>query len=101
MATLYITELKGLSKDALNGFVTPVAELPEITTQTVAVGASSAQSSAFNAATSMIRVCSDVTCSIAVSLNPTAATTTTRLPADVVEYFRVMPGQKIAVIANT
>ena len=101
MATLYITELKGLAKDSLNGFVTPVAELPEIANQTVTVSGSTTQSSAFNAATGLIRVISDSVCSVSVGINPTATTSTMRMAADSAEYFRVAPGQKLAVISNT
>ena len=101
MATIYITELKGLTKDSLNGFVTPVAELPPIAEQTVAISGSSASSSAFNAATGLIRVISDSVCSVSIAVAPTATTSTMRLAADSAEYFRVAPGQKLAVITNT
>lgn len=98
MATLYVTEFTSLG-NADNG-QPQIARRPG-TTQTVAIGASSTQSAAFNAATRFIRLHTDAICSTAVSDNPTATTASERMPADAVEYFSVRPGDKIAVIANT
>ena len=61
----------------------------------------SAQSSAFNAATRFIRVHTDAICSILIGSNPTATTAKKRLAADQTEYFAVNSGDKIAAITNT
>jgi hypothetical protein len=69
----------------------------------VAVGAASAQSSAFGAQTQEIRVVCSTACHINIGQNPTAAATDNNgfaLPANVVEYFHVTPGQKLAVIRD-
>lgn len=100
MATLYVTEFA--QSVAMNGSqVGQVRALPPLAEQTVAIGAGSVQSNAFNAATNCIRVISDAVCSVEVGANPTAIATTMRLAANVPEYFAVNPGQKIAVITNT
>ncbi len=98
MATLYISEFgdNGVAQRNVQ-----VASKPALTTQTVAISASSAQSAAFSSQTTYIRVHTDVICSTVVGANPTATTAGERLAADNTEYFRVQPGHKIAVIANT
>lgn len=66
--------------------------------QNVTIGAASAQSTAFGAGVFDVRVVATVACYVRVDTNPTAVTTDTYLPAGVPEYFRVSPGQKMAVI---
>ena len=61
-------------------------------------GNSSTASAAFTAGTQYIRVVSTIDCHIAVSKAPTAAITTTFLPAKEVETIKVLEGQKIAVL---
>jgi len=100
MATLYISEAVGINADA-NGFIPPLMQLPPVAEQTVAIGATSAQSAAFGSNTNMIRLESDTACSVSVGVNPTATASKMRLAADSPEYFRVASGHKIAVIANT
>ena len=99
MSTLYITEfanMAGIGSRPVN--VPPMQPLAE---QTVAIGGSSVQSSAFNAATYLIRVIADAACSIEIGANPTATATKMRLAANVPEYFAVHPGQILAVITNS
>jgi hypothetical protein len=79
----------------------PVVELPPLATQKLTNGATSVQSSAFNAATRMIGVHTDAIVSIAVGVNPTATTSDKRMAAGMTEYFFVEAGQRIAVINNT
>lgn len=70
----------------------------------VTIGTSSAQSAAFGGDTFEIRVVSDTDCWINIGADPTAAATTDNnlfLPANVVEYFHVSPGQKLAVIQDS
>lgn len=104
MATLYITEFARQGRD-LAGYVNQngACEQPPIAEQTVAIGASSAASAAFNAKTTTIRVHTDVICSISFGAAPTAAATNARLAAGQTEYFCVPAnsGLKIAVITNT
>ena len=100
MAYLFITEFKSLRKDR-SGFIPQVGALPPVADQRVAISASSGQSAALNAETRIVRLESDVICSIAVGPNPTATTSTMRLAADSPEYFFVNPTDKIAVISNT
>lgn len=106
MAVLYITEYAELSVGPAGRIgqmpkETPVAE------QTVAIGAGSVQSAAFNAKTRFIRVHTDAICSILVGTNPTATATSGRMAAGQTEYRDVVDGIKsgtafkIAVITNT
>ena len=72
-------------------------------TQVFAVTASSVQSTAFGASTTMIRVsCSLGHCHFQVGTNPTASITTSpMMPNNFSEIIRVTPGQKIAVIKDS
>lgn len=98
-ATLYISEFA--SPVSQVGTVTAqVMPQPSLADQTVAVGASSAQSSAFNVSTHAVLLSCDVACSVLVGASPTAQTTNFRIPANIVIVFAVLPGQKIATIAS-
>lgn len=101
MATLYIAEYANQGRDTAGYTVQGVAQEPCNTEQTVAIGAGSVQSNAFQSGTTLIRVHTDAICSIAIGSNPTAAATNKRLAANATEYFGVRPGDKIAVITNT
>lgn len=102
MPTLFITEFARQSRDAA-GFLMVVAEEPAVANQTVAIGAGSTQSNAFNSLTRFVRISTDAICSIAFGENPTATTSTRRMPANTTEYFGVPAGSafKVAVISNT
>ena len=70
-------------------------------------GGASAQSSAFGGQTRYIRVSSVGVVGasvdgirVAVGDNPTASSTSTLIPLNWIEYFKVSPGQKIAVLGN-
>lgn len=70
----------------------------------VSVSATSAQTNAFSANCHDVRVVSTTNCHINIGQDPTAANTDDNgfyLPAGVVEYFHVSPGQKIAVIRDS
>lgn len=99
MATLYITEFQRMADDDRS--VAQMAEMPPVAQQTVAIGGTSAQSSAFNTLTRFIRVHTDSYCSIEFGADPTATAAKARMAADSTEYFGVVPGQKVAVITNT
>lgn len=100
MAKLWITEYSTIGADT-TALPMPIAHHPPVTVQTpVTVGASSTQSAAFNAATRFVRLRSDVTCHFVIGSNPTATTDYTPLDANAAEYFHVVPGLKLAVIAG-
>jgi len=61
-------------------------------------GSSSSASSAFSANIEYIRVVGTVACHIHIAVSPTAAATTTYLPAAEVEVIKVSAGEKIAVL---
>ena len=59
---------------------------------------SSSASAAFTDGTEYIRVVSTIACHIQVAVSPTAAVTTTYLPAAEVEIIKISAGEKIAVL---
>jgi len=71
-----------------------------------AAGGASVQSAAFGAQTRYIRICVQgaITATsgvrIAIGDNPTASASTALLPVNWVEYVKVTPGQRIAVLGN-
>jgi hypothetical protein len=70
----------------------------------VTVSGTSAQSAAFGNHTHEVRIVSTTNCHINFGANPTAAATDNNgiyLPAGVVEYFHVSPGQKVAAIQDS
>lgn len=100
MATLYIAEYSDIVQTVRGGTAIPVD--PPLAEQTVAIGASSAQSAAFNALTKFVRIHSDAICSVTVNLAaPTATATNGRFAANQTEFRGVSPGNKLAVITNT
>ncbi len=102
MAVLYITEFNDVAQ-TIRG-AADFAQEPALAEQTVAIGAGSLQSNAFNAATTYVRIAADAVCSITFGTNPTATATTRRIAANAVgECFGVPKGQsfKVAVITNT
>lgn len=100
MATLFISEYADAPYRGVSAAVGSVALEPAAVEQTVAIAGASAQSASFGASTSLVRIHTDVACCILFGANPTATTTKKRLAADQTEYFAVVPGQKVAVIAS-
>lgn len=101
MATLYITEFSDLSVSFARGNLAQVVAQPPVVEQTpLAIGVA-AQSAAFNANTTLVRLHADSVCSILFGANPTATTANARMAAGQTEYFGVAPGMKVSVIANT
>jgi hypothetical protein len=100
MSTLYVTEYNQ-PEGAPGAPQAPVE--PAILDQTVPIGGASAASAAFNSATNIVRLESDVVCSVVFGTAPTATTGNQRIAAGVPEYKRVKPGAglKVAVISNT
>ena len=70
------------------------------TTQKVTSSGSSVQSSAFGAHIEYVRIVADADFHIAFGVNPTATTSSIYVPVDDVEYFKVSPGEKVAVIGS-
>lgn len=98
MAVLYIAEFSTMYTGGDGGG--QMAVCPPIAQQTLVIGGTTSPSSAFNAATSFIRVHADVICSIALGSAPVATAVQMRLAANQTEYFAVPGGSKIAVITN-
>lgn len=98
MATAYITEYSNVGPNGMMALANSFVD-----DQTVAIGAGSVQSNAFNAATTVIQINVDSACSIAFGTNPTAAATNQRLGANETRYYGVLPGSnfKVAVIQNS
>ena len=71
------------------------------THQTVTISGTSAQSSAFQDDTKLIRISSDAECWYLIGANPTATNVKSHLPAAHVEYRSVEPGNKIAAIGTS
>jgi hypothetical protein len=98
VSTLYITEYYDIFGHAQVPLEPPVAK------QTVAIGASSAQSAAFSPQTRIIRIHTDSVCSVSIGVGPTGPTATAtdaRMAANQTEYRGVSPGQILAVITNS
>ena len=103
MAILYISEYTELPTALYAGYRQMSPE-PPIVEQTVSIGGASAHSNAFNGSTNIVRLHTDVICSIAFSNASTTATATTvnkRLAQNQTEYFSVTPGGSVAVISNS
>ncbi len=97
---LHITEFTGLGLDAYNKSI-PAPLMPPVTTQTVAIGAGSLQSAAFNSATRIIRLHATDNCYFEFGSNPTASSVTSRMVADSTEYFAVPENVSLKVAAIT
>src|SRR5229473_1972228 len=101
MSTLYISEYQYASRSQATPEGVPAGMEPSVTTQVVAITAGSVQSAAFNPLTHFVRLHSDVVCSVQFGANPTATTNSARMASGQTEFFGVIPGQIVAVIANT
>lgn len=97
MAKLYITELAH-NGAAESGAQLQIAAVPPLAEQVITVTGASAQSAAFNGATKMVRIATDVPVNLAFGANPTATVSKLYLPSGGVEYFSVVGGMKVAVI---
>jgi hypothetical protein len=97
-ANAYISEYAALSGTSSGQATAQIATLPPFADQKVDFSGGAASSAAFNAKTKFIRVHCDAACSINIS-GP-ATTSNARIPLDGVEYFGVLPGSVLSVIAN-
>lgn len=66
--------------------------------QTVAIGVTSHASAPFGAATTVIRVVATAPCFITLGRTPATADAGHYLPAGAPEYFRVVPGERLATL---
>lgn len=101
MAVLYITEFA--QSGQYGGSNIPVGQEIKTADQTVAISGTSAQSSAFQSNTTLIRLHTDAICSVNIGTSPTATATNRRMAANQTEYLGV-PGSsnfKVAVITNS
>lgn len=110
MSVITITEYVGLANIQLGGITVQVPQEPPLVEQTLAITSTSAQSLAFNAATTLVRINVDGTAAAAVTfgLNPTATIPSGtagsgRVSANATEFRGVTKGlgMKLAVIATT
>lgn len=100
MAKLYISEFNDVN--VRQGALTPIVPGVASVEQTpVTITGTSAQSAAFGAESRIVRLHTDVVCSVLFGSSPTATANSRRLAANQTEYFRVNPGDKVAVISNT
>lgn len=96
---LFISEFTNLATASAGA--AQVAQEPAVTDQTpVDFSGGAAQSAAFSSATLFVRVMCDTRCAVKFGANPTATTSNKPLAADSPEYFGVVSGQKISVIAS-
>jgi hypothetical protein len=71
-----------------------------ISTEKVTASGTSVQSAAFAENIEYVRIAADAACHIEFGVNPTATTSKVYVPADDIEYFKVSPGEKVAVIGT-
>lgn len=82
-----------------NGQLMPVVRFGAA--QVLAYTGTSAQSTALSADASVIRIVSTTDCHVLIGDNPTATTTSTFLPAGLVEYVGCKGGNKVAAIQKS
>ena len=99
MSKLYITEYSEML--SVGNKAIPVPVEPGVEQTPITISGTSAQSAAFASSTLLVRIHSDVVCSLLFSDNPTADVNDKRMSAGDTEYFAITPGGKVAVISNT
>jgi hypothetical protein len=70
------------------------------TTEKITSSGTSVQSTAISDNIFYVRIAADAACHLEIGVNPTATTSSIYLPADDYEYFKISPGEKIAVIGT-
>lgn len=66
--------------------------------QRVAIGATSVQSASIGDTTGIVRLSASTDCFVAFGTNPVATVNSLYLPAGMVEYLGINPGEKVAVL---
>lgn len=97
MANLYIAEYQELARD-VNGQLVLAPKDPPVAEQTVAIGAASAQSAAFQKSTRFIRIKTRAGCHVVIDSNPTATTAKAHFESGQTEIRGVNGQDKLAVI---
>jgi hypothetical protein len=69
-------------------------------TQKINSTGTSAQSAKISDNIFYVRVAADAACHIEIGVNPTATTSSIYLAANDYEYFKISPGEKVAVIGT-
>lgn len=64
--------------------------------QNLALSTTAGSSSTFGSTTGLIRIVATVDCYIHIATTPAATTSSSLLPAGVVEYFGTSPGEKVS-----
>ena len=95
---VYISEFTRLVVDD-NGASLPLAPVPAVAEQRVAVGGASAQSAAFGANVRFVMVHAKSAAGLAFGPDPTAVNNRHVIGAGETRWYAVRPGDKIAVIA--
>lgn len=98
MAKLTITEFSLLTETSLGR--TQIVRTPPVVEQQLLISGVSNPSAAFNPATVIVRLKTDTACSIAWGASPVATSGMCPLEVGQTEYFGVVPGRKLAVIAT-
>lgn len=99
MAVFYMAEYKNLAKD-VDGHVIQAGEEPAIAKQKLTYTGGVQLSAAFNSQTKFIRIWSDTIGYIKFGKAPVAVTVVdTPIAASTAEFFGVVPGDKVSVIA--
>lgn len=98
---LFVSEYSTLATTNSGGSQAQIGSEPNVADQVVDFSGGAAASAAFNANTRFVRLQCDTRCAIRVTTAGTAATTSNKpLAADSPEYFGVLPGDKVSVIAS-
>jgi len=71
-----------------------------VSTQKVNSAGTSTQSAAFSPNIEYVRIIPDADCHIEFGVNPTATTSKIFMESKTFEYFKVSPGEKVAVIGT-
>lgn len=98
MATFYVTEFSRSAHDGV-GVAIPAGLEPSHRTQTITIAGTSAQAAEM-ITRRFVRVHAEAACHYKVSTDPTATTSDTKMAAGQTEFFGIVPGMKIAVIAG-
>jgi len=99
MAAIYVTECYQTGVAANQWIMSPAVQSIQAE-YNVPISSSSTQGPPFQPLTNFIMVNTDSACSLAYGLNPTAVPTKHRVSPNDTRFYIVLPGWKIAVIAN-
>lgn len=93
---LYLTEFRGAPPQAV---YYQAARMPAVRETVVPITGASVQSLIFTADTGLVRVQCDIACHVNIATAAAATTMSMRMTAGQTEYFVVLPGQRLAVLA--